>query len=115
MQAAELVQALRRRHGLSQAALAYRAGTAQQAISRIEQGKVSPTLDMLERLSHACGEELVLDARARVVPFEDAQLDERKRLPISDRLALSISWNRLAGEITGKAAEALGHGSGAGR
>jgi uncharacterized protein len=72
MNAGELVHELRERHGLSQAALAYRAGTTQQAISRIEQGKVSPTIDMLARLAAACGEELVLAARARSVPFEDA-------------------------------------------
>jgi hypothetical protein len=49
------------------------------------------------------------------MPFDDIQLMERERLPIGERLALSISWNRFAGEITGKAAEALRDGSGAGR
>jgi transcriptional regulator with XRE-family HTH domain len=63
MRAGELVRGLRERHGLSQAGLAYRAGTTQQAISRIEQGKVSPTVDMLAHLASACGDELVLDAR----------------------------------------------------
>jgi len=115
MRASELVHDLRQRHGLSQAALAYRAGTTQQAISRIEQGKVSPTVDMVAHLAAACGEELVLDVRPRGVPFEDAQLAERQRLPIGDRLTLSISWNRFAGEIAGKAAEALLDGPGAGR
>lgn len=115
MGASELVRGLRERHGLSQAALAYRAGTTQQAISRIEQGKVSPTVDLLARLAVSCGEELTLDARPREVPFEDAQLAERQLMTIGDRLALSISWNRFAGEIAGKAAEALPDGSGARR
>jgi transcriptional regulator with XRE-family HTH domain len=107
MRAAELVRELRERHGLSQAGLAYRAGTTQQAISRIEQGQVSPTIDMLERLAGACGEELVLDASPRGVPFEDAQLAEQARLAMGERLELASSWNRFAGEIAGKALEAL--------
>lgn len=115
MCASELVRGLRERHGLSQAALAYRAGTTQQAISRIEQGKTSPTVEMLARLAGVCGEELLLDAQPRGVPFEDAQLTERQLLPTGERLALSISWNRFAGEIAGKAAEALGRGAGPGR
>ena len=115
MRAAELVRELRSRHGLSQARLAYRAGTTQQAISRIEQGQVSPTIDMLERLASACGEEVVVDARPRGVPFEEAQLAERRRLGMADQLALSISWNRFAGEIAGKATQALTDAAGAGR
>jgi transcriptional regulator with XRE-family HTH domain len=105
--ASELVRELRARHRLSQAALAYRAGTTQQAISRIEQGLVSPTVEMLTRLASACGEELVLDARIREVPFEDAQLAEQLKLPMSERLELAVSWDRLAGEIAGKALKAL--------
>jgi transcriptional regulator with XRE-family HTH domain len=110
MNAADLVRELRERHGLSQAALAYRAGTTQQAISRIEQGLVSPTVDMLSRLVRACGEELVLDARPRGVPFEDAQLAEQAALDMSERLGLASSWNRFAGEVTGKALKALHDG-----
>jgi transcriptional regulator with XRE-family HTH domain len=102
-----MVQALRARHGLSQAALAYRAGTTQQAISRIELGQVSPTVDMLARLAAACGEELVLDARPRGVPFDDAQLGEQARLGMSERLELASSWNRFAGEIRGTALKPL--------
>jgi transcriptional regulator with XRE-family HTH domain len=45
---------------LSQTALAYRAGTTQQAISRIEHGLVSPTVEMLSRLAAACGDGLAL-------------------------------------------------------
>ncbi len=101
------VRDLRERHGLNQAALAYRSGTTQQAMSRIEQGLVSPTVGMLARLAAACGEELVLNARPRGVPFEDAQLTEQASLPMSDRLELALSWNRFAGAITGAAVRAL--------
>jgi transcriptional regulator with XRE-family HTH domain len=107
MDAAELVRELRARHRLSQAGLAYRAGTTQQAISRIEQGLVSPTVEMLTRLAGACGEQLALDAHLREVPFEDAQLAEQAALAMGDRLELAISWDRFAGEIAGKALKAL--------
>jgi transcriptional regulator with XRE-family HTH domain len=107
MDAGELVRELRARHGLSQAGLAYRAGTNQQAISRIEQGLVSPTVEMLTRLTAACGEELVLDALPRGAPFEDAQLAEQAALPMAQRLELAVSWDRFAGEIAGTALKAL--------
>jgi transcriptional regulator with XRE-family HTH domain len=85
---------LRARHGLSQAQLAYRAGTSQQAISRIERGVVSPSIVFLERLAAVCGEELVLDAHAREVPFEEAQLAEQAAMPMADRLVLASSCPR---------------------
>jgi transcriptional regulator with XRE-family HTH domain len=108
--AGTLLREVRRRHGLSQTQLAYRAGTTQQAISRIEQGFVSPTVEMLTRLTAACGEELVLDAHPREIPFEPGQLAEQASLPISDRLELAVSWNEFAGEIAGKALPALRDG-----
>ncbi|MGO9909079.1 MAG: helix-turn-helix domain-containing protein [Solirubrobacteraceae bacterium] len=106
MRAGELVRGLRERHGLSQAALAYRAGTTQQAISRIEQGKVSPTVDMLAHLAAACGEELVLEARPRGVPFEDAQLELSARTPVAERAELAFAWDGFAGELAAAGARA---------
>jgi len=91
---------LRARHGLSQAQLAYRAGTSQQSISRIERGVVSPSVAFLERLAVACGEELVLGARAREVPFDPSQLDTIVAMSPEERPELSFSWNKLAGELT---------------
>jgi transcriptional regulator with XRE-family HTH domain len=108
--AAEFVRALRERHRLSQAQLAYRAGSTQQAISRIERGTMSPTVDMLARLAACCGEELRLEARARDVPFEDAQLVEQLSLPMARRLEMALSWDRFAGEIAGRGLEALQDG-----
>jgi len=104
------VRGLRERHGLTQAQLAYRAGTSQQAISQIETGEVSPSVALVERLAVTCGEELVLDSRPREVPFEEAQLAEQAAMAMADRLQLASSWNRLAGEIKGMAAKALRDG-----
>jgi transcriptional regulator with XRE-family HTH domain len=62
MTAGELLRAARRRHGLSQTQLARRAGTSQAAISRIERGLVSPTVETLTTLIDKLGDELVLTA-----------------------------------------------------
>jgi transcriptional regulator with XRE-family HTH domain len=60
--AGELLRAARRWHGLTQQQLADRARTSQAAISRIERGLVSPSVDTLAHLLDLLGEELVLDA-----------------------------------------------------
>ena len=62
MTAGELLRSVRRRHGLTQSQLAQRARTSQAAISRIERGTVSPTVDMLTTLLDLMGEELDLGA-----------------------------------------------------
>jgi transcriptional regulator with XRE-family HTH domain len=54
--AAELVRTARARAGLSQRALAVRAGTTQSVVARIERGQTNPTWDTLERLLAAAGE-----------------------------------------------------------
>ncbi len=106
MDAASFVRELRARHGLSQYALAYRAGTTQQAVSRIEHGRVSPTVEMLARLAAVVGEELVLDARSREVPFDRDQLAAAAASPMSERLERGMSWNLFAGEIAAAGARA---------
>ena len=62
--AAALLRQARSRAGLSQRALARRAGTAQSVIARIERGVTSPTWDTLERLLEAAN----FEVRARVEP-----------------------------------------------
>jgi transcriptional regulator with XRE-family HTH domain len=57
-----LLAAVRKRHGLTQAQLAARAGTSQAAISRIERNLVSPSVSTLGQLLDLMGEQLVLNA-----------------------------------------------------
>ena len=64
MNAGQLLREARERHGLTQRQLAIRARTSQAAISRIERGLVSPTIETLEKLLAMVNEELVLEARA---------------------------------------------------
>jgi transcriptional regulator with XRE-family HTH domain len=101
---------LRDRHGLSQAELAHRAGTTQQAISRLERGGVSPTVAMLEHLAAVCGERLSVGTAPREVPFDPDQLAAQASLSMAERLELASSWNQLATAITGSAARALDRG-----
>lgn len=62
MDAATLVQAVRRRQGLTQAELARRAGTSQPVISAYEHGRRDPTYETLRKLVEAGGERLHMDA-----------------------------------------------------
>jgi transcriptional regulator with XRE-family HTH domain len=64
MTAGQLLREARERHGLTQKQLAIRARTSQAAVSRIERGLVSPTIETLEKLLAMVNEELVLEARA---------------------------------------------------
>jgi transcriptional regulator with XRE-family HTH domain len=61
----QLLREARLRHEVSQERLARRAGTTQSAISRIEQERVSPTVQTLAELLRLLGEELVLGAEKR--------------------------------------------------
>lgn len=62
MDPAGLLQAVRRRSGLTQADLARRAGTSQPVISAYERGHRDPTYSTLRRLVEAGGARLRLEA-----------------------------------------------------
>ena len=64
VEAGKIIQAVRRRGGLSQAELARRAGTSQPVISAYEHGRRDPTLGTLRKLVEAGGERLQMDAVA---------------------------------------------------
>lgn len=65
MQPAEIVRSLRTEAGLSVRALAQAAGVASSTISRIEQGRLHPTVYLLQRVAEAAG------ARLRIEPDVD--------------------------------------------
>lgn len=58
-----LIPDARRRAGLSQAEVSRRAGTSRPTLSAYEHGRVSPTLDTLERILHAVDHDLVARPR----------------------------------------------------
>jgi transcriptional regulator with XRE-family HTH domain len=108
MTAGQLIRTTRIRHGLSQQRLARRAGTQQSAISRLEADQISPGAETLDLLLRAMGERLEL---ASSVPERDYDPAHRRataeRAP-SERLALGISWNHMAGRLTAAGRAARG-------
>jgi transcriptional regulator with XRE-family HTH domain len=100
-----LLREARARHGISQRRLALRAGTSQDAISRIERGVESPTLERLTHLLMVVGERLEIEA----VPADGAERDVARRTA-RERLHEAASWNLVATklEIAGAQARKAG-------
>jgi len=65
--AASLLRQARTRAGLSQRAIARRAGTAQSVVARIETGQTSPTWESLGRLLDAANVDMSAQLEPRVV------------------------------------------------
>lgn len=99
MTAAELLRGTRRRHGLTQGQLAARARTSQAAISRIERGVVSPSVETLRTLLDLMGEELVLDGREIDYGHDRTLLTQNLALPVADRIARQAAWARKVREL----------------
>jgi len=96
----KLLRATRQRHRLSQKRLALRAGTDQAAISRIERGETSPTLETFERLMAAMGERLAIASEPLERDYDPLHMRATLKRTPEERLRLAISWNRLAGRLT---------------
>ena len=71
----ERIRGLREARGISQAELGRRIGSTQPAIARLEAGRVSPTLETLDRVAAALGMELL-------VGFTDAQRHQHIQAPV---------------------------------
>jgi HTH-type transcriptional regulator/antitoxin HipB len=99
MSSGELIREARLRHGLSQERLARRAGTKQSAISRLEADEVSPGIDTLGLLMAAMGERLEIAAAPLERDYDPAHRRATAARPPGERLALGISWNRMAGRL----------------
>jgi transcriptional regulator with XRE-family HTH domain len=103
---AQLVKELRTRHGLSQRELAYRAGTSQSAIARIEGGDEDITWKRLTAILAAMGERPQL-ASTRLPHRYDPDLLMRDRATSpTARLANGISFNRFGSKLAIAGAEA---------
>lgn len=98
MEPAALIRMVRRRRGLTQAALARAAGTSQPVISAYEAGRRDPTHGTLRRILAAAGEELDLSARpvgSDLPPPVDAADHARRLLDVLS-LADAIPHRRRA-------------------
>jgi transcriptional regulator with XRE-family HTH domain len=95
----ELIREARLRHGLSQQRLARRVGTQQSAISRLEADRNSPSIETLELVLHAMGERLQVTAEPLERDYDPLHLRATAARAPEERLALGISWNRMAGRL----------------
>lgn len=71
MPSSDVIREARLRAGLSQHELAARSGRDRSVIARWEQGAVSPSLDTLLEIVHACGFDLPLELVPRNVAADD--------------------------------------------
>jgi transcriptional regulator with XRE-family HTH domain len=99
MHVGELVRTTRLRHGLSQQAVAFRAGTNQQAISRIERGLEEPTWSRLRGLLLAMGEELVIEVRPLHHHQHPRDLAHARASSLDDRLEGAVNVLEAAQEL----------------
>jgi transcriptional regulator with XRE-family HTH domain len=100
----ELLREARRRHGVSQARLAIRAGTTQSAISRIERDQISPTVETLRSLLHLLGEDLGLRTGEREPGVDRAMVRANLSLSPADRIARGLGFAEFARRHRGVAA-----------
>ena len=91
----QLLREARRRHGVTQARLAIRAGTTQSAISRIERDRVSPSIATLRELLHLVGEDLELGSRPRDFGIDRGLIRERLRSAPEERVAYGREFAEL--------------------
>jgi transcriptional regulator with XRE-family HTH domain len=106
MRSGKLLRSTRLEAGLTQAELARRASTTQNAVSRIERGAVEPTIPTLERLLHAMGMQLRVDvtslpsgnARPRDLRAEFEATTPEQR--VAEAMALSEFLTGLAAAAT---------------
>jgi len=101
MTAGQLVREARERHGLTQKQLAIRARTSQAAISRIERGLVSPTVETLEKLLAMVNEELVLQARELDWGHDVTLNRGNLRLDVGERIANAEAFDDFARALRG--------------
>ncbi len=97
--AGELLRTVRRRHGLTQRQLADRARTSQAAISRIERGVVSPTVNTLATLIDLMGEEVELGATPIDYGHDRTLNSGNLQLSIEGRIQRQASWGRGVREL----------------
>jgi DNA-binding XRE family transcriptional regulator len=101
-----LIKQRRTEHGLSQRELAYRAGTSQSAIARIEGGDEDITWTRLRSILAAMGDEPVLESKRLTSRYDLADLMRDRAMSPEIRLANGIRFNHFASRMAVAGAEA---------
>lgn len=102
----ELIRERRVAHGLSQRELAYRAGTSQSAVARIEAGDEDITWKRLRSLLFAMGDEPILETKRLQSRYDPDDLMRDRAMAPEARLASGVNFNRFATEFAIAAAKA---------
>jgi len=97
-----LVRELRLAAGLSQRALAQRAGTSQPAVARYERGAATPSWETLQRLATACGQRVRISAEAVPDPHDVELAGVLLRLTPEERLRALRRYAHLHGLAQGQ-------------
>ena len=95
----ELILQRRTDHGLSQRELAYRAGTSQSAIARIEAGDEDITWKRLTSVLAAMGDRPVLDSQRLPHRYELGDLLRDRAMSPEARMANGIRFNRFGSQM----------------
>jgi transcriptional regulator with XRE-family HTH domain len=111
----ELVRQLRIQHGLSQRELAYRAGTSQSAIARIEAGDEDITWKRLSSVLAAMGDRPVLDSTRLPHRYELGDLLRERAMSPETRLMNAVAFNRFGSELAIAGAKAKAKAKAKGR
>jgi len=86
MSIASIVREARRRAGLTQAALAEKAGVPKSTVGRIESGARTPSVELVERLVEAAGFEVTVSL-SEPDPGTDSMFERTLRRTPAQRLA----------------------------
>jgi transcriptional regulator with XRE-family HTH domain len=103
LDAAALIRRCRTGSGLTQEQLAVRAGTTKSAVSRLEGGHLSPTLETIERLLLCMGYRFEGDAVPMSPRTEGAQLDAVADLTPEQRLHHALTSQSSLAAVLGAA------------
>lgn len=98
MRAADILRAARAHAGLTQRALAARAGVPQPTIAAIERGRQDPRYGTLARLVRGCGQELDLLPHAGA-GVDRTQFRSTLRLSPAQRLARAAAGARTLQQL----------------
>lgn len=100
----------REQQGLSQRRLALRAGTSQDAISRIERGVEAPTLERFAQLMLVLGRQPVFGVEPLASPVPASELGIGREMTARERLREAMSWNLIASRLAAAGEQARGDG-----
>jgi transcriptional regulator with XRE-family HTH domain len=87
---------------VSQGVLALRAGTSQSYVSRVEAGRVQPSLAQAQRLLHALGYEMKIEPKPMRVRSDPAGRPAQLAMSAEERFESAAAMGNLAAELRGE-------------